>query len=1070
MAPPSDLDLVAESITLAKALLAEAQRTQGAQERRRQRRLRRLIEAEGGITTVEVLSDEVGRITDPVRAARRLTEVARQAEGLGAIDRALLGTGARAARWLPGPVMALVRARLRHEMSAVVGWYDHDWLQRHLARTQVGGVTCNLNLLGEAIIGEREAAARLNAVLDLLAVPDTRCVSVKISSIYSQISPLAFDASVEALATRLRVLFDAAMARQPNALIYLDMEEYRDLALTVASFTKVLGEERYHRLTAGIALQAYLPDSWSVAEELKAFAMARVAIGGAPVRVRVVKGANLAMEQVEATLRGWEQAPFTTKAEVDANYKRLLDVLLDPAAHGAIVVGAASHNVFDVAWALTLRHHLDAPEQLEVEMLHGMAPSLAAATARRAGSLLLYTPITARDDATSAVAYLVRRLDENAAAQNFLRSMLDANPARLDEEEQRFRAAVLARRDPPPQRRRTQDRTMPPLAAPSGAFSNAADSDFALEANRRWITAALDAPLPPFPARTVTVDDVNLALDHASKAQQRWWEQPLSARKVLLAATAEALEVQRGALIAAMVRTTSKVVSEADVEVSEAVDFARYYASSVDAIATLRAQVLEDRPLGPIVVAAPWNFPLAIAAGGVFAGLAAGSAVVLKPAPAARALSFMLLDALEQAGAPEGLVQVLACDDDDAGQHLICHPSTGCVILTGSHGTAQLFSSWRPSIDLRAETSGKNAMVITAAADLDVAIRDLVRSAFGHAGQKCSAASLAIVEASVYDDPTFLERLADAAASLTVGPATDLTTTVPPVLPPPEAPLQRALTQLEDGERWLLEPRCLDGGHTWTPGIKVGVEAGSRSHRDEWFGPVLGVLRARDLGHAIELQNGTDFGLTAGLQSLDPAEIARWCDEVEAGNLYVNRTTTGAIVARQPFGGWKRSSVGPTAKAGGPHYVTSLVAWSSQHEPPIDELTTRFRQAYDDHFAQVHDHAKLTIEHNRYRYRPLTRPLGVLVGEASTPYERQIVEAAAATCGVSVVEVTDPMNPGVQRVRVLGRIDDACRTQLLDAGCTIDPTPPVPHPMVELPHYLLEQSISITAHRYGNPR
>ena len=325
------------------------------------------------------------------------------------------------------------------------------------------------------------------------------------------------------------------------------------------------------------------------------------------------------------------------------------------------------------------------------------------------------------------------------------------------------------------------------------------------------------------------------------------------------------------------------------------------------------------------------------------------------------------------------------------------------VILTGSVETARLFLGWRPDLPLFAETSGKNAIIVTSLADRDQAIRDLVRSAFGHNGQKCSAASLAICEAEVYDDPDFRRQLRDAAASLAVGSAWELASRVTPLTQPPGAALRRALTVLDEGEEWLLEPRAsADNPRLWSPGIKLGVRPGSFFHRTECFGPVLGLMRADTLDQAIDLANAQPFGLTSGIQTLDDREIARWVDRIEAGNLYVNRPITGAIVGRQPFGGWKASSVGPGAKAGGPNYVLQLARWRQVRLPsmprdslpePVAELLERclaelsdsdtrallrasaasYVRAWRAHFGREHDPSAIRGERNVFRYRPCRR-------------------------------------------------------------------------------------------------
>jgi RHH-type proline utilization regulon transcriptional repressor/proline dehydrogenase/delta 1-pyrroline-5-carboxylate dehydrogenase len=390
-----------------------------------------------------------------------------------------------------------------------------------------------------------------------------------------------------------------------------------------------------------------------------------------------------------------------------------------------------------------------------------------------------------------------------------------------------------------------------------------------------------------------------------------------------------------------------------------------------------------------------------------------------------------------------------------------------------------MFLGWRPGLRLHAETSGKNAIVVMATADVDLAIRDIVRSAFGHAGQKCSAASLAIVDAPLYDDSTFLRRLGDAVATLRVGAAVDPATDVGPLIGTAGGPLRRALTTLDEGERWLVRPRCLDAGphELWTPGVKVGVQPGSWYHRTECFGPVLGILRARDLDHAIALQNAVDFGLTAGLQSLDDDEIAQWIDQVEAGNLYVNRGTTGAIVRRQPFGGWKRSAVGPTTKAGGPNYVQTLQRWDDTGAD-LEDVDHEQQRWMGETGRQAIDVSGLAAESNLFRYRPL--PRGVAVRVASDASDRAIALAqlaarntrAAVTWSSAADEPDDAFAASlvehpVDRVRVLGTASTMVRTAAQRAAIAVDDAPPVGAACIELPRWLREQSISMTRHRHG---
>jgi RHH-type proline utilization regulon transcriptional repressor/proline dehydrogenase/delta 1-pyrroline-5-carboxylate dehydrogenase len=514
-------------------------------------------------------------------------------------------------------------------------------------------------------------------------------------------------------------------------------------------------------------------------------------------------------------------------------------------------------------------------------------------------------------------------------------------------------------------------------------------------------------------------------------------------------AIGDVLAARRYALLAAMARETGKVVLEGDPEVSEAIDFCRWYAR----------HAIDDPAFEPyrvVVVASPWNFPLAIPMGGVAAALAAGCSVILKPAPEAVEIGRLIAEACWEAGVPRDVLQYLPVPDGDQGTRLITHRDVDAVVLTGAWETAQLFLSWRPSLHLHAETSGKNAMVITASADVDLAVRDLVRSAFGHAGQKCSAASLAIVESSVHDDPRFTRQLADAVRSLPVGEATSLASVVGPVIHPPEGALLRALTQLDPGESWLVEPRRLSDT-CWTPGVKLGVRAGSWFHQTECFGPVLGVLRVDSLDDAIATQNAVPFGLTAGLHTLDPSEVEHWLDRVEAGNLYVNRHMTGAIVRRQPFGGWKRSVVGPTVKAGGPHYVASLGRWAPV---PMDEPT------WDAAAFEPTDESGLRYEANVLRYRPL--PNGVCVHGELSPAERAIAERASAATGTPAVFTTGEPDLRVDRLRVPHGVPDDVLRAAHAAGVVVDDQPLTGDGRVERLRWLREQAISRTLHRFGN--
>jgi RHH-type proline utilization regulon transcriptional repressor/proline dehydrogenase/delta 1-pyrroline-5-carboxylate dehydrogenase len=1174
----------ARAAELAEALLREARAQQTAEERAQSAKLARMMADPHGKDLTIALADQAFRSKRPERIADQLAYLLERYGVPRYMDwweRVALLLGGAMAHYLPSLVVPPIVARLRHETQNVILPGESEDLRRYIDERRRAGIRLNLNQLGEAILGEAEAARRLQAYLALLARNDVEYISVKVSSIFSQIDLVAFRTTVAHVAERLRALYRAAAAsryRHPDGrvttkFINLDMEEYRDLDLTVTAFREVLDEPEFLSLSAGVVLQAYLPDSHRVQRQLTEWAIERRARGGAPIKLRIVKGANLAMERIEAAVHGWPQAPYEDKIEVDANYKRMLEYGCRPEHAEAVHLGIASHNLFDVAYGFVLRDVNSVERSVEFEMLEGMANHQARAVQARAGGLLLYAPVVRAEDFHSAIAYLVRRLDENTAPENFLRHVFDLEPGSAEwlTERDRFLAAFAVKAGLSDAPRRTQDRNAEATAAPareatSQTFDNDADTDWTLPANRAWIANVVDRwrerlpdvsgtgelsgiPLgiggelcsgpktaegrdPSRPNRVAYryalagPTEVDRALTVARAAQPAWGALRPDERAAWLDACAAELSRRRGDLIGAMIVDGAKAVTEADVEVSEAIDFAHYYARS---LLELTAEIRDVRmePLGVVLVTPPWNFPLSIPAGGVLAALAAGNAVVFKPAPEAVLVGWWLASCLWAAGIPREVLQFLPCPDDEIGRGLVTDPRVGAVVLTGSLETARLFLGWRPDLPLLAETSGKNAIVITALADRDQAIRDLVRSAFGHSGQKCSAASLAICEAEVYDDPDFRRQLCDAARSLTVGSAWDLTSRVTPLTQAPGSALRRALTVLDQGEAWLLEPKpAADNPQLWSPGIKLGVRPGGFFHRTECFGPVLGLMRADDLDHAIELVNAQPFGLSSGIQTLDDREIARWLERVDAGNLYVNRPITGAIVGRQPFGGWKASSVGPGAKAGGPNYVLQLARWQQTSLPagadeplpaPIAALLDRclaelpadarallrasavsYARAWRQHFGREHDPSAIRGEQNAFRYRPCRR----VIARGSTAR----VEAAAALCqvivaarmvgtpltvslspdscapiwveegdGVSVVIETEAglvermaHSPDVERLRACEPISTASRLAANGTGVAIIDAPVVANGRLELRWYLREQAVSRVLHRYGN--
>jgi RHH-type proline utilization regulon transcriptional repressor/proline dehydrogenase/delta 1-pyrroline-5-carboxylate dehydrogenase len=1129
MGAPSEVaadGLVEPATELAARWLADGERSLTHTEKTRGRRLHALTADPGSLSFAMAYCDRVLRPESAGVAARQLRHIVRGGTPrfLGPVDRTLLRTGAVVAAALPSAVMPLARRRLRAMVGDLVADATDPGLARHLARLRTEGFRVNVNLLGEAVLGHAEAARRRAAVIALMARDDVDYLSVKVSSVCAQLNLWSYDETLARTKDALREVCAAAASRSPTTFVNFDMEEYRDLALTLDAFTGLLEEPALLGLSAGIALQAYLPDSMAALQRLTQWALERRRRGGAGVRVRIVKGANLAAEQVDAAVHGWPLAPYGTKAETDANHKAMVDYALHPEHARALAVGVAGHNLFDLAWAHLLADARGVSPSVSFEMLQGMAPATARVVLATTGRVVLYTPVVDPADFDHALAYLFRRLEENAGGDNFLAALGGpvtlGRSAAFDRERDRFSAAVAGRaRVPSSGRHATPQETEPVRPRPPGVFRNEPDTDPTDGSARRIVLGAGSAGGDEAPGE-LDEEGVDAAVAAAAAAAKSWAALPPAQRASLLGRCADALAEHRPELVALMGAEGSKTLAEADAEVSEAVDFGRWYAAAAAGLDDLDGAVA--RPLGVVAVVGPWNFPLAIPLGGAFAALASGNAVVLKPAPQTPAIAWAAVRLCRAAGIPPDVLRYARCADGPVGSRLIAHPGLGAVVLTGSYETAELFSRLAPRTPLFAETSGKNAMVIMPEADLDLAAADLVQSAFSHAGQKCSAASLAILVGDVATSARFRAQLVDAARSLELGPAGAPATTMAALVETPTEKLGRALTTLEGSQCWLLEPRLVDErAHLWSPGIVDGVRPGDWFARTECFGPVLGLIAARDLDEALCVQNAVPYGLTAGMWSLDPADCARWTDGVDAGNAYVNRPTTGAIVGRQPFGGWKRSVVGPGAKAGGPNYVLQLCRVDDGGVPtmgadpsPIvasvldvlaDGLNPSERAAldaatrsdaywWDAEFGIDHDEAMLFCESNVLRYRPLPGlTIRVAPGAKWLDLARALAGALAARAAptvslrpeedegrrtrlVGLAGVAVAVESSAALVERLGRLEVA-RVRLLgsehalhelEPRIHVDARPPVLLGRVELLRYLREQTVSRTLHRFGN--
>jgi RHH-type proline utilization regulon transcriptional repressor/proline dehydrogenase/delta 1-pyrroline-5-carboxylate dehydrogenase len=836
-----------------------------------------------------------------------------------------------------------------------------------------------VDLLGEKTVTEAEAdryAARVRELVESLLeataawAPDDHLerddlgplprvsVSIKPTALASLYSPLTRDDGLAQARQRLLPILTMAAARR--AQVWFDMEHYEVKDLTLQLFRDLCDEPALADLDAGIVIQTYLRDSFQDLSDLVAWAAGRAGRGQRVISFRLVKGAYWDAENILARAEGWPTPVFLNKRETDANFERCTRLLHDH--HGRVRAAFATHNLRSLAYAVESARERSVPDTgYELQMLYGMAEPVQAAIRRLGFRLRIYAPV---GELVPGMSYLVRRLLENTSNESFVRARFVEGRELAD----LIAAPAVAEIPGPaePLARAPTDPADPFVYAPepvaewqkteirarfSAAVHEVGERGLAIDvpaviAGHRVRTAATITSVDPARPGVVVatsascgVAEADQAVEAAIAAGDAWRRTPAVERAAVLFRAAAWMRSRRADLAALEVYEAGKPWKEADTDVCEAIDFCEYYGremirldrggavqSPPGELNTLRYQA---RGVG--VVIAPWNFPLAIPTGMVTAALVTGNTVCFKPAEQTPAIAYRLVEALEAGGLPPGVLSFLPGLGEVVGAHLVEHPGVAFITFTGSKavGLAINETAARPRPGQRsvkrvvAEMGGKNALIVDADADLDTAVPAIVTSAFGFGGQKCSAASRLVVVESVLDD--LLRRLVGATNQLRIGHPRDMAVQLGPLIDADAHERVRTYAALAAREGTVFTPDrpVADDGYFAAPTIVGGVPTTSRLAVDEIFGPVLTVFAVRDIDDAIDVANDTEYALTAGVLSRSPATIKRVSEALRAGNVYVNRSITGAIVGRQPFGGFGMSGVG--SKAGGPDYLMQFL-------------------------------------------------------------------------------------------------------------------------------------------------
>jgi RHH-type proline utilization regulon transcriptional repressor/proline dehydrogenase/delta 1-pyrroline-5-carboxylate dehydrogenase len=847
---------------------------------------------------------------------------------------------------------------------------------RRLAGLWEQGEAATVDLLGEKVISDREAdryTARLVELTQLLIdeaegwpprdvlerdawgrLPRVN-VSVKPTALSPRFGPLDADAGLNDAIERLQPVL--SLARSRGATVHLDTEHDDVKDLTHALLRRV--GEMYPDLQLGCVVQAYRTDAFDDLRDVVSWSRDALAV---PLQVRLVKGAYWDQERIVAGAAGWPVPVFEHKDETDANYERCTRFLVD--CVGDVRPAIASHNLRSLAYAIASARAAGLDDgALEYQLLYGMAEPVHAALIRMGLRVRVYAPV---GDLVPGMGYLVRRLLENTSNESFVRQsfvegrVLDDLVAPPAIDEVSLPAAQLAPSARPPtdpqapgpftnephaELRRRGPRTQLTHAVQSYRDTPSLLAPVLVDGQARSTSGELVSADPGRPSRVVcrsgaaTPADADDAVAVALHAWPEWRDTPWRERAAVLFRAGAILRDRRSELVALEVFEAGKPIPEADADVCEAIDFCEYYgrqawrlgAGSPIEQAPGERNAYRYEPRGIGLVISPWNFPLAIPTGMVTAALVTGNAVLFKPAEQTPGIALRLVEALHEAGLPPGVLAYLPGVGEDVGAHLVEHPAVSFVVFTGSKAVglgivergAVHRAGQRHVKRVIAEMGGKNAVLVDADADLDVTVPAIVHSAFAYAGQKCSAASRAIALAPVFDE--FVDRLVGASAVVPIGHAAELRTVCGPLIDGEAQARVRRYRAIAHEEGDVLLERDDHPDEGWYVGPTVAVTDGPRRRiaSEEIFGPLLTVMRADDWDHALALANDTDYALTGGVFSRSPTRIAHAVHTMRAGNVYVNRGITGALVGRQPFGGYGLSGVG--SKAGGPDYLLQFV-------------------------------------------------------------------------------------------------------------------------------------------------
>jgi len=1001
----------------------------------------------------------------------------------------------------------------------------------------------------EQVISKKEASICKRLYLSQLENPQVDAISVNPSSIAFPLLPQAKKESVHLLIHQFSELLTKAKEFSPQKLVTFFAEDHTTTDLIIEAFIQTLSKEEFSSFSAGITLQSYLPISQEYLKKLIDWINTRKA----PIYITLTKGSYLSWEQVLASEKGLFQAPYTSKIETDAHYKQMQHYIIEHADRNLCKVILTSHNLFDLAYSLILIFEYKRLNQFTFEILPHILPALRKILPKLLNKNIFEQTVLIEDDLHSALKYIIRRIDEGCNIDNFFRYYPEMTPhnSYFVEQETLFEESCH-KIDFLIFKNRLLENTEV-IKQYFAHFENEPETDFSIPSLQPWIQQCLNS-IQNFPAETIPLciegkyitqgnqgtscstsdpnilyhfiiadhDDIEASIICTNQSYLSWKEVPIEKKIEIFDHSLFLLRKKKTLFIQTLMIDSSKSLIEADEEFSETIESIQYIIHQLKKI--MQHSDLSWTPQGSVLIISSRSFACSDPAASITAALLCGNTVIFKPAPDTLLSAWNLAKVFWEAGIPKTVLQFLICPDLLANQKLIPDERLSLIMLSGKNETAKQLLKTNPSINLKASCEGINCMTVTSFADQELAIKDILNSAFSHSGQKISSLSYVLLEKDLFESSSFLEKLKNAAKSLKTGPIWDPTVQITPLISRPEKELLHQLKVIDKKEKWLLKPtQDSSNPHLWSPGIKLSKEPLLNHATKVYRLPLLTILCVKNLKEAIDTINSLPNSLSASLHSLNEKEQLYWLKNTQVGNCFINRNCSQYKVCKQPFGGWKQSQYALETKKGGPNFIINFMQLRQIALPPgknalkpsiqqlhsfIENINLSAQELgiwltsignYAFHWKKMEQHQdliKVIGQDNLFGYLP-KKNIHLRIEPQDSILDVFLILAAALTCDAKISLSFSSQSPHsfnwpvlknlflindesfekfiekieqghIRQIRVVQKASKKLKTACGNSFATLIDSPPLSNGRFELLHFLKEHSISYNYHHYGN--